>query len=107
MEQAKHDEHRALWAKYVEAIKRDFEILNDEYPESVQEAYRVLIAFGELVTEPSHSKLTFEEAVFSKIPREKVKWAANILERWTTMDERRAERSGKRSGKDERRTTGV
>ena len=88
--EAEAAEFYTLWARYIESFKGMYEIWSDDYPEVVREAYGIMIAFGERIGNPSNEKKTLHEALFSKIPREKVKWAIRIYERWNRMDEKRA-----------------
>lgn len=82
------DEKTALLAEYSRLITAQFEFIKESLPADVQEAYRIVIRLSEFLADPSLSDKTLREAVFDKIPCEKIQWALNIIENWKSEDER-------------------
>lgn len=85
------DEKLALFAEYVKHLKEEFDSIKDIFPDDVQEAYRTMIQVGDMLADPSILDQRIREAIFDKVPREKIEWAVEVLENWTTRDERKAE----------------
>ena len=85
------DEKFTLFAEYVKHFKEKFDYIKDVLPDDVQEAYNTMIQVGDIFADPSNSDQSLREAVFGKVPREKIKWAVEVINNWQTKDERKAE----------------
>ena len=85
------DEYFALFREYIEVVKREFNYIRDMYPADVQEGYEIMFQVGEMIADPGNDDQTLREAIFNKIPREKIKWAVEVTSNWKSEDEQRAE----------------
>ncbi len=85
------DEKLTLFAEYVKHFREEFDYIKDMFLGDVQEAYKIMIQVGDIIADPSNSDQGLREAVFEKVPREKIKWAVEVIDNWKTEDEQKAE----------------
>ena len=107
-----NEEKLALLAQYVKHLKEEFNYVKNIYPDDVQEAYKILIQVWDIIADPSNEDQSLQEALFEKIPREKIKWAVEVTKNWKTEEEQRAEarekereRRQRNQGMEERKLT--
>ena len=86
-----NEEKLALLAQYVKHLKEEFNYVKDIYPDDVQEAYKIIIQVWDIIADPSNEKQSLQEALFEKVPQEKIKWAIEVTKNWKTEEEQRAE----------------
>ncbi|MCP4912784.1 MAG: hypothetical protein GY909_06675 [Oligoflexia bacterium] len=106
------DEKFTLFAEYVKHFKEEFDYIKDMFSDDVQEAYKIMIQVGDIIADPSNSDQSLRKAIFEKVPREKIKWAVEVISNWKTEGEQKAEdrdkereRRQKRGGMEERKMT--
>ncbi|MBF0234415.1 MAG: hypothetical protein HQK65_15450 [Desulfamplus sp.] len=86
------EEKKALFAKYMAKLKENFEYTKDFYPPDVQEAHRIVHQLGDILVDDSiPNDISVQEALFDKIPREKMQWAMETIEKWKPPEEVEAE----------------
>ena len=107
-----NEEKLALLAQYAEHLKETFDYVKDIYPDDVQEAYKTIIQVWDIIADPSNEDQSLREALFEKVPREKIKWAIEVTKNWKTKEEQRAEarekereRRQRNQGMEERKLT--
>ena len=107
-----NEEKLALLAQYVKHLKEEFNYVKNIYPDDVQEAYKILIQVWDIIADPSNENQSLQEALFEKVPREKIKWAIEVTKNWKTEEEQRAEarekekeRRQRNQGMEERKLT--
>ena len=54
----------------------------DILPERIREALKTLSEVARILLDESHPDETIREAIFSKVPREKIEEAVSILKEW-------------------------
>lgn len=54
----------------------------DIIPDKVREAIKVFVELAKIILDESNSDKTVREAVFSKIPKEKIKEASDTFKEW-------------------------
>ncbi|MBF0551399.1 MAG: hypothetical protein HQK60_12790 [Deltaproteobacteria bacterium] len=84
------DKRLALLTEYVTKLQQAIDDVKDILPNDVQEAYDVIFRMLGILADPSNSDQTIQEALFDKVPREKIEWAIKVLDDWHTKDERKA-----------------
>ena len=54
----------------------------DLLPESLQEALKTILEVARIILDESHPDETIGDAIFSKVPREKIEKALSIIKEW-------------------------
>ena len=54
----------------------------DLLPERLQEALKTLLEVARILLDESHPDETIRDAIFSKVPREKIEKALSIIKEW-------------------------
>ena len=99
-----NEKNRKRFEQYIEYCKKSFNYTRDLYPEDVQEAYDILFQVGEIYADPTiPDNITIGEALYSKISREKISWAGEIIKNAKTKKEIEAEKRAKRRAKEKKR----
>lgn len=68
--------------KFVAVMKEKTDHFEDYLPEDVFEAYQVMLRMGEIFADPDVADKTVREAIFAEIPRERLQWAMDVLDKW-------------------------
>ncbi len=72
----------AYWDSQEEDDEEEFEEYIDLIPDKVREALKVFVELSEILLDESNDDKTLREAVFSKVPREKIQKAVDIFNEW-------------------------
>lgn len=78
------------FSTHADFMKKELEILGDTYPVDVQDAFKIMIQVFETLADPRLEDQKFRKVMFTKVPKERLKWAKKVLDQWRTRDERRA-----------------
>jgi len=97
-------EKLALLAEYIEYAKEHMEMIKDRLPPEVWEAYRIIIRVNEIVADPKVAHQEIREAIFEKVPQEKLLWAQEVITKWQAENEDPEEEEGKKRKKRERKS---
>jgi hypothetical protein len=72
MEEVTQEEMHKAFSDYLEILKEDFKHFRDEYPDDVRQAYEFAIKAYEVVADPDVGDRNLREAIFAKVPLEKL-----------------------------------
>lgn len=92
----------ALLAEYTKQLKKLFHTLGDAVPSEVQEAYAILFQVGEIFADPSVADQKTREVIYSKVPRDRIVWALDVLEvtdNWLFEQEDKSRKKRRRAKK--------
>jgi hypothetical protein len=91
MQEAQKAKMRQVFSAHAEFMRQDLELFGKDYPEDVQEAYKITIQLYETLADPNVDDKSLGEALFTKVSKERLEWAKDKIEWWHKRDERRAE----------------
>lgn len=91
------------FANYGEMLKDELEFLGDTYPKEVQDAYKIYIRVIETFADASvNDESGFREVMFARVPKDELRWALKIINKWVSREQRMAEKRKREKDRRER-----